>query len=482
MPPTDAAVLTNFFPETSNIRLRRGYIEHCDTGESTPVGSLMEWSGGSSSQLLAATNGKIIDVTSSTPSVLATGYGSDIWSTTSFSSAGGQYLLAANDSGADTPFVYNGTIVAAVVVSGVTATDLCQVHLYNQRVFYVERNSLSVWYTTAGAFQGALTEFDFGPFCARGGEIAAVATWTRDNGFGGVDDLFIVVTTKGELLVYIGPNPGSSTTWSMQGRFVLGEPVKGPHCVVRTGPDLVLLCADGYQPLSTYLATGRSRAQTTNLGLKIGNAASQAVRSYKSLDYWHGCLYPEGTALIINVPNSATEFVQHVVNTTTGAWCKFTGLQAYSWGLLNGNPYFGSSGGIVYRWDTGSADGDADIVGEIVTAFSFPGGRGAQKRFTMIRPVVEVNGNITYAMGVNVDYNLSTTLPTISSNVPTGGTWGTAIWGTSTWGVGGTNIQRRWVGVTGIGYAVAAHLKVATQTVSMSVNSFDLAMEPGGPI
>lgn len=227
MPPTDAAVLTNFFPETSNIRLRRGYIEHCDTGESTPVGSLMEWSGGSSSQLLAATNGKIIDVTSSTPSVLATGYGSDIWSTTSFSSAGGQYLLAANDSGADTPFVYNGTIVAAVVVSGVTATDLCQVHLYNQRVFYVERNSLSVWYTTAGAFQGALTEFDFGPFCARGGEIAAVATWTRDNGFGGVDDLFIVVTTKGELLVYIGPNPGSSTTWSMQGRFVLGEPVKG---------------------------------------------------------------------------------------------------------------------------------------------------------------------------------------------------------------------------------------------------------------
>jgi hypothetical protein len=44
---------------------------------------------------------------------------------------------------------------------------------------------LSVWYTTAGAYQGALTEFDFGPLCTKGGSIAAVNTWTRDNGFGG---------------------------------------------------------------------------------------------------------------------------------------------------------------------------------------------------------------------------------------------------------------------------------------------------------
>lgn len=482
MPPNDAVVLDNFFPQTSKIVLRRGYTQFCATGENAPVGTLMEWGGGSGSKLLAAVNGKIFDITSGTASSKATGYGSDIWSFTNFSTPAGQFLLAANDSGLDTPFVYDGATVAPIVAVGPTLANLCQVAIYQQRTFYVERNTLKVWYTDAGAYQGTLTSFDFGQFCTRGGKIAAIATWTRDNGFGGVDDLFVVVTTRGELLVYNGPNPGSSTTWAMQGRFVLGEPVKGPHCVVRTGPDLLLLCEDGFQPLSEYLTTGSTRAQVTDIAKKIGNAASDAVKSYKSNDYWQGCLYPAGTQLIVNVPTSSTVFQQYVVNTTTGAWCRYLNLNAYCWSLFNGSPYFGGAAGKVYQWDTGPSDNGSDIVGEVVTAFSYLGQRGRQKRYTMIRPVVETNGSLSYSLGVNVDYDTSATLPIVSSNVSSASLWGSGSWGSAIWGGTASFIQRRWNGVHGIGYAVAVHLKVATHTISVAVNSFDLASEPGGPI
>jgi len=484
MPPADAVILDNMFPETSAVRLRRGYNEHIDTGETDPVKTLMEYAGGDNIQLLACVAGKVFDVSDGAIAAveLATGYSTDIWSFTNYSTAGGQYLLAANLTGMDVPWVYDGTTVSPVVVSGVTATDLIYVSIYQQRVFYVEKDTLSVWYTAAGAFQGALTQFDFGPFCTRGGEIAAITTWTRDNGFGGVDDLFVVATTKGEVLIYNGPNPSVDTTWAMQGRFIVGEPVKGPHCLVRTGPDVIFLCSDGFQPLSSYLQMGQTRAQETDIASKIGNAASDAVKLYDTLDGWQGFLYPEGTALMINIPTDTDAFMQYVVNTTTGAWCRYLGLTSYTWCRFNGEPYFGGDAGKVYLWDTTPSDNGSDIVGEVLTAFNFLGSRAAQKRVTMTRPVVTVNGTLSYVLGVNVDFDTTSSLVAASSNIPVSGTWGFATWDSDRWGAAAGMVQRRWIGVHGTGYAVAVHLKVSTHTVSMYCNSFDVAFEPGGPI
>lgn len=478
----DAVILDNFFPETSYCRLRRGYTEFCATGETDPVQTLFEYNGGAASKLLAAAGGAIYDVTSGTASSLTTGKGSDIWSYTNYASAAGKFILAANDSGADKPIVYDGSTIANVVVTGVTDTELSQVHLYAERVFYVKRNTLEVWYTTAGAYQGALTKFDFGPICKRGGSIANVSTWTRDNGFGGSDDLFVVVTTKGEVLLYNGTNPGDPAAWSMLGRFVVGEPVAGPRCVVSTGPDMLLICEDGFQPLTQYLQLGETRAAVTNLAVKIGNAASDAVRAYKTNAGWQGFLYPAGTALMINIPVDPTAgtFYQYTVNTTTGAWCRYLGLNAYCWAKMATRPYFGGADGKVYLWDTGASDNGANITGEICTAFKYAGARGVQKRFTMARPVLQTNGNLAYSMGVGIDFDVSGVLQTINSNYPAGGLWGTGLWGSTLWGLGNTSLFKRWVGVSGLGFAAAVRLKISTGSVSVNVNSFDLMFEQGG--
>ena len=107
MPATDAVLLKNFFPSTTTIILRNGHAKHCDTGKTDPVGTLMEYGAGGGSSLLAATAGKIFNVSTATPSSLATGYNSDIWSYDNMATSGGQFLIAANDSGLETPWQFN---------------------------------------------------------------------------------------------------------------------------------------------------------------------------------------------------------------------------------------------------------------------------------------------------------------------------------------------------------------------------------------
>lgn len=481
MPPQDAIQLDNFFPDTNYCQLRRGHIEHCDTGETDPIGTLFSYSGGGDDVLLAAVAGDIVDVTTATPASLATGYNSDIWNYTNHSSGGTPRLIACNDSGLDVPFVFDGTTVTPAVLTGVTDTDLSQVLLHAQRVFYVQRGTLSVWYTTAGAFQGALTQFDFGPFCKKGGTINAIGSWTRDNGTGGADDLFVVVTTEGEVLLYAGTDPAAGI-WELNGVFAVGKPVPGPRCLVRTGPDLVLLCADGFQPLSEYLLYGTTRAVDTSLARKIANAAQSAVATYGSLTGWQGIIYGEASMLLINVPQSSTTVYQYVANTTTGAWCRFLGMDAFCWAVLDGKLYFGQAGGIVCQAWTGPADITSDIVGAVITSYQYVGGMGAQKRFIMCRPVIQTNGPITYSLGVSVDYSTLQTLPTISSNDTSGGLWDAAIWDSSVWATTTMTVQKNWAGVSGIGYSVAVQIKVSTQTLSMRLNSFDLMYERGWAI
>lgn len=482
MPQEDAIQLDNFFPDTGFVFLRKGHIEHCDTTETDPIGTLFAYNGGAAKDLLAAVAGDILDVTTSTPAVLATGYNSDVWTYTNHSAGGTPRLIAANDSGSDVPWVYDGATVAPVVVTGVTDTDLSQVVLHAQRLFYVEKDTLKVWYTTAGAFQGALTLFDFGPFCKKGGTINAVGSWTRDSGGGGADDMFAMVTTEGEVLIYSGIDPSSATDWLLQGVFAVGKPIPGARCLVNTGPDLVLICSDGFQPLSEYLVYGSTRAKDTQLARKIANAASTAVTDYRLLPGWQGQLYSDASMLIVNVPQSETLIYQYVANTTTGSWCRFIGMNARCWATLDGDLYFGGTDGVVYQAWTGTVDVTSDIVGQMVTSYQYVGGRGAQKQFLMCRPVLQVTGPLTYALGVNVDYSAPATLPVVTSNNLSGSLWGTGLWGTAIWASSSYSLQRTWAGVSGIGYSVAVHMQVSTQTISVRVNSFDLMHQKGWAI
>jgi hypothetical protein len=479
MEPNQAQTLINWFPETTYCRTRDGFKPFCDTGAGThPVKSLIEWNGGAGSDLLAACNGAVYEVSTGTAASLGTGFGSDVWSSTNFATAAGQYVLMAN--GVDTPQVYDGATLAATVntISGSAPTiTFSQVEAYAQRIFYVESDSLSVWYLDVGAYQGALTEFDFGALCTRGGSIANISTWTRDNGFGGANEMFVMVTTKGEVLIYTGTDPGGSNPWSLAARYLIGEPVSGPHCVARIGPDMILLGEDGFQPMAQYLQMGESKTQSIAISRTIGNAVTEAVRRFKAEFGWCAVLFPQGNMMMFNIPQGAGVFYQYVVNTITGAWTQFRGMNAYCWCMFTDRPYFGGADGVVYEAATGTADNDTNIQFEARLAYQYVGGSTRLKRFTAARPVMQVTGPVTVNFELNVDFEETSLGTTLSSNPPLA-IWGAFLWGDATWG-GGYSLQRDWLSANGIGYAVAPHFSVATKVISIRLNSTDILFEPG---
>lgn len=477
MKPDEAETLTNWFPETTYLRLRRGYAPFSDTGTDDPVKTLAVFEGGPTRVLLAAAGGEWFDCSTDPATSLASGFSTDLWDTTNFNAGGSPYLLAAN--GANIPQVYDGGTMTAVAntIGGVPATAVFSlVNAYNSRVYYAETETLKIWYLPVGQYQGALTEYDLGPLCEKGGYIVSLATWTRDNAAAGANEMFVVVTSAGEVLVFIGDYPGG--TWQLSARFAVGLPVAGPNCVTRIGPDMILLCEDGFQPLAHYLQLGQSQASAIALSSKIGNAVTAAVNAAKDEEGWGAVLYPAGNMMIFNIPQGSGVFYQYAVNSLTGAWCQWQGQNAYSWAVYETAPYFGGADGVVYLADSGSSDNGANINAEYRGSYQYVGGVGMLKLVNMAQPIFNTTGPVTVNFGIDVDFN-NTTLTAPATSTGTGSVWGSAVWGLGTWGSGPT-LQRNWVGVGALGYAIAPHFVVTTNSISLNLMAINLIYEKGG--
>ena len=127
-------------------------------------------------------------------------------------------------NGIDAPQEYDGSTVAALTISGsgLTVTNLIDCVVFNSRVLYVEKDTLSFWYTATNAIGGTLTKFDLSRVGKFGGTLMTIATITVDAG-DGPDDFVCFITTTGEVIVYAGTDPSSASTFGLVGRFKNGE-------------------------------------------------------------------------------------------------------------------------------------------------------------------------------------------------------------------------------------------------------------------
>lgn len=111
-----AYVLDNFFPGIVSLRVRGGSVQHATTG-ANPVESMMAYKSGATQKMFAASNGEIFDITSPAsatvaPAASVTGQTANYYSSTMFSTVGGDYMIAVN--GADRLLLFDGTTFEAV--------------------------------------------------------------------------------------------------------------------------------------------------------------------------------------------------------------------------------------------------------------------------------------------------------------------------------------------------------------------------------
>jgi hypothetical protein len=278
---------------------------------------------------------------------------------------------------------------------------LVNVFVSKQRLWFIEKGSLKVWYSeNAGEVQGKLFSFDMSAVASMGGTLVAGASWTQDGG-SGMDDLTVFITSEGEVLVYKGNNPNNAEDWALKGVYQMAAPL-GYNCFVKYQGDLVLLSKEGYVPLSKALPLEGANASQLAFSSKIAELVMNRAKLYGAKKGWQGLLYPLGGLALFNVPLS-TGFEQHVCNTQTGAWCRFTDIKSYCWVVFNNRLYFGSDKK-VYLFDEGHTDDKNPINGRIQQAFSALG-TARYKRVTLLNPCVKSSQPFALKIYTNTDFD-----------------------------------------------------------------------------
>lgn len=481
MPIQDARILSNWWPYPGELAIRRGSANHV-TGFPGPVETLVEYLPTSGVSTLFAASGTAIYNATTAGTVGApvqTGLANARWQDAQINTPGGSFLYLVN--GADSPRLWNGatwttiTGVSTPSITGVTTSLFVHACVFKNRLFFVERDSMRLWYLPVNSVGGAAASLDLGAVFRMGGSIQAIYPWTLDGGQG-ADDFFVVLSTNGEAAVYRGTDPASSSTWNIAGVYSIGRTL-GRRCGIKFGGDLAVNTTEGVFPMSKALlsvAIDRREAMTD----KIQNSVSVAANQYETNFGWQLCLFPEQNMLIMNVPAGDLTW-QFAQNTITGAWTKFNGWRASCWLRAATGLYFGGSNVVRKAW-TGALDVAMSITADMGQAFStfrFPSNN---KLFTMVRPYFFSNGTPSILYSLDTDFESTPPNGVLSGGSPSSGmVWGSMVWGSMVWG-GAMQAQRRWQSVGRLANAAAIRIVVQNNGADVRYVANDFVYQPGG--
>lgn len=479
MPPQDAVTLDNFFPTPTTVDLRKGST-NWSMGYATYVESLMPYVSATSAKLFAASGTAFYDATNSgaVGAAVVTGLTNARWQSVNMGTPGGQFMLAVN--GADKLRGYDGSSWwrdgdGTHDISGVDTATCIHINVFKTRVYLTQKDTFKVWYLPVNSIAGAASSLDLSPIFKMGGSLVGMATWTIDNS-DSIQEYGVFLSTEGEVAVYEGYDPSTTGAWDLVGVFHIGRPV-GRRCFEKVGADLILITSDGAFPLSKAMLTDRSQLEDA-LSNKIINLINTDVANYGSNFGWDIKLFPLGNKLLINVPQqqNATQY-QYVMNTITGAWCRFTNWNANCFVVMKDVLYYGGAN-VVVKADTGFSDNENYIFGEVKTAFQYMGAPGRIKRWTMVRPIFYTAGIFNPSLRMDVDFEDVMPTGTGSFFGVAGTPWNSALWNTFPW-QSSPAIKKDWQGVGGIGYAGALHMRVVNNQTSVSWMSVDYTFEMG---
>ena len=306
--------------------------------------------------------------------------------------------------------------------SGLTAANVIGIHTFKNRTWFWEDGSQDVWYSALNTMGGACTKFPLSRVGQFGGNLICMTTWTHDGG-SGPDDYAVFIMSSGECIIYQGSSPAVGGDWALVGVYNIGEPLS-IRSVAKYGGEVIIITRLDYVNLSHVLPGIEADSQRS----KIVKGLRDAIGTGGSLWGWEATVYPKGQLAIFNVPTAAGTYDQHVMNTVTGAWCRWTGINAHTWQVYDNRIFFGAADGYVYEFDSGNDDDGTGIESEMQTAWLPIGGYG-NKMITAVREFIYTNADIDTVNTYSVDYEDFEEQPypaaVDSASAEWGGPWGT---------------------------------------------------------
>lgn len=299
---------------------------------------------------------------------------------------------------------------------------------YKGRLYFNQTDSLYIWYGDLNQIAGptpALTSYYIGPFVSRGGTLAILGSLNTTQDIS-VENLFCAITWQGELLVFQGLYPGDST-WALVGKYNMPPPIS-QRAVGYYNNSMVVLTKQGLLPLSNVVNN-----------IREGSGGTYKTLTYPINDFLNTELAPDNgffssinineaaNKLIINYNTTGSAFNngwrsrQFIMNLQTGAWSRWTALQACQWANIGEELYFGSLLGKVIKANTygqdydpidsntypiGSSSEVMDFV-KIMLNFNYLGDRIKKKLIRFLRPLIEYSAGSggLFKFGINEDFN-----------------------------------------------------------------------------
>ena len=445
----------------------------------------MAYKGSAGTELLAAANSKIYNVTSGLlPVELTTGMTNDRWQHFHIN----DFLVMAN--GADAPKKTDGTSIADLVLQLWNPTtevfdpfpnpeEIIGGINFKGRAYYWKAREQSFYYAQPGGLEGELYEFPLTSIVQTGGHVQVLFTWTQDAGVG-PDDILGVLFSTGEILLYQGDDPGNVGFFEQIGRFEIPDPL-GRRCWIKFGSDVIIITKNGYVNLTSVLKEEEA-SDFPAFSRKIARLVFEVGSRYGSL-FGHEAILTDYGFLTFNVPVSTEKSIQYIRNASTGAWSRFTDVPALCWETFNDTPYFGSADGFV-RVSGGFADDEDPIRLDALPAYHYLDDAGVQKQIVAAQvlsthpepKLVELIGwgNFVLPRFVNVTAPGGATEDTL---------WNEAVWNVDFWNRQGglfTDTTKGWQNVHAFGYAVTVSVQMAIQSQNVIWRSTGLRYRMAG--
>jgi hypothetical protein len=169
---------------------------------------------------------------------------------------------------------------------------------------------------------------------------------------------------------------------------------------------------------------------------------------------------------------------QFVMNTETGSWCRFTGMNAGCWSLLGDNLYFGGNDGAVYRYGLDYSDASNAITGTVLPAFSdFK--TPQVKLFLAARPLFLGPEGYVPTVEMKIDFDTSpVSAPAGVVGSGSGSAWDVTDWDAGSWEEA-PGPRAVWQSVAGLGQVASPAMTVALAQ-EFVLNQIDVLYQPGG--
>lgn len=448
------------------------------------VGSTLTGGTSNASAKIASDSGTVLTVTNLNGDFQASETISDGAGATATADAPQSYVSGGPFRAGET---INGGIAGSAVVGsaiesaipgmgfgGIDTKKMSFVWTYKNRLWFIEKDSLSAWYMPIDAVGGPATEFPMGGIFANGGKLLFGARWSlASGGDGGLSEQNVFVTSSGETAIYQGSSPDEAADWSIVGVYRVGTPL-GKRAYLRGGGDLAIATTVGLVPLSKAIELDVTALNVATVSYKIADAWTDAIR-LRGPENWQAMIWSESKLAAIAPPDvvGSSEPVVFITNTETGAWARYTNWQANCMEVYKGQLYFGSVNGGIFKANVGGSDDGDAYTGAVIPLFDDMGTPASLKVSTVARAVTRSTAPVVDRIDVLSDYSVSLPPAPDATSIQSSNTWGTAVWGNATWGATQPDyVQTQWRSSGQTGYKFAP----CYQVTSGSVAALDLEL------